>query len=62
MTKAAVRAMDTAQAVCQSHSLPLDEFIVVGIPTTIEFHQKVVESDAFVEGDVYTDFVEKHMS
>jgi acetyl/propionyl-CoA carboxylase alpha subunit len=36
----------------------LDEFIVVGIPTTIPFHQAVVEDERFREGEVYTDFVE----
>lgn len=40
----------------------LDEFIVVGIPTTIAFHQAVVETAAFQSGDVYTDFVDTHMS
>jgi acetyl-CoA carboxylase biotin carboxylase subunit len=40
----------------------LDEFIVVGIPTTIPFHQDVLEVEAFQSGDVYTDFVERHMS
>jgi len=40
----------------------LDEFIVVGIPTTIPFHQAVVENAAFVAGEVYTDFVETEMS
>ena len=40
----------------------LDEFIVVGIPTTIPFHQLVVENEAFQRGDVYTDFVETEMS
>ncbi len=40
----------------------LDEFIVVGIPTTIPFHQEVLDIEAFVAGDVYTDFVERHMS
>ncbi len=39
----------------------LDEFIVVGIPTTIPFHQAVVENEYFQRGEVYTDFVEKHM-
>ncbi len=39
----------------------LDEFIVVGIPTTIPFHQRVVEHEAFGRGEVYTDFVETHM-
>lgn len=40
----------------------LDEFIIVGIPTTIPFHQAVIEVEAFQRGDVYTDFVEKYMS
>jgi acetyl-CoA carboxylase biotin carboxylase subunit len=40
----------------------LDEFIVVGIPTTISFHQAVVENAAFARGDVYTDFIEAEMS
>lgn len=40
----------------------LDEFIVVGIPTTIPFHQAVIENAAFVAGEVYTDFVETEMS
>jgi acetyl-CoA carboxylase, biotin carboxylase subunit len=36
----------------------LDEFIVVGIPTTIPFHQAVIEDEYFQRGEVYTDFVE----
>jgi acetyl-CoA carboxylase biotin carboxylase subunit len=40
----------------------LDEFIVVGIPTTIPFHQYVVEEEHFRRGEVYTDYVEKHVS
>jgi acetyl-CoA carboxylase biotin carboxylase subunit len=40
----------------------LDEFIVVGIPTTIPFHQYVVEEEHFQRGEVYTDYVEKHVS
>ncbi|MDZ4063094.1 MAG: acetyl-CoA carboxylase biotin carboxylase subunit, partial [Coriobacteriia bacterium] len=40
----------------------LDEFIIVGIPTTIPFHQAAIEIDAFQRGDVYTDFVETYMS
>ena len=38
----------------------LDEFIVVGVPTTIPFHQAVVEDADFQAGEVYTDFVETH--
>jgi acetyl-CoA carboxylase biotin carboxylase subunit len=40
----------------------LDEFIVVGIPTSVLFHQYVVEEPHFVAGEVYTDYVENHVS
>jgi len=39
----------------------LDEFIVVGIPTTVPFHQFVVEEEHFARGEVYTDYVERHV-
>jgi acetyl-CoA carboxylase biotin carboxylase subunit len=39
----------------------LDEFIIVGIPTTIPFHQQVIENEYFQRGEVYTDFVDKHI-
>jgi acetyl-CoA carboxylase biotin carboxylase subunit len=39
----------------------LDEFIVVGIPTTIPFHQVVVDNEYFQRGEVYTDFVPRHI-
>jgi acetyl-CoA carboxylase biotin carboxylase subunit len=40
----------------------LDEFIIVGIPTTIPFHQFVVEEEHFQRGEVYTDFVDSYVS
>ena len=49
------------EAIARAHRA-LDEFIVVGIPTTIPFHLAAVETPAFVAGDVYTDFVDVHMS
>ena len=39
----------------------LDEFIIVGIPTTIPFHQRVIENEYFQRGEVYTDFVDTHI-
>jgi acetyl-CoA carboxylase biotin carboxylase subunit len=39
----------------------LDEFIIIGIPTTLPFHQFVVEEEHFRRGEVYTDYVEKHV-
>ncbi|MBO1345886.1 MAG: acetyl-CoA carboxylase biotin carboxylase subunit [Hormoscilla sp. GUM202] len=38
----------------------LRECAITGIPTTIAFHQKILETSAFKEGDVYTNFVEQH--
>ncbi|MEW5820440.1 MAG: acetyl-CoA carboxylase biotin carboxylase subunit [Cyanobacteriota bacterium] len=40
----------------------LDEYAITGIKTTIPFHQKILVHDAFVKGDVYTDFIATHMS
>ncbi|HEY9624273.1 MAG TPA: acetyl-CoA carboxylase biotin carboxylase subunit [Crinalium sp.] len=39
----------------------LREFAITGLPTTIGFHQKILDSKAFAEGDVYTNFVEQLM-
>lgn len=39
----------------------LDEFIIIGVPTTIPFHQFVVEEEHFMRGEVYTDYVDKHV-
>ena len=33
----------------------------MGIPTTIPFHQQVIENEYFQRGEVYTDFVDKHI-
>ncbi|NJK99784.1 MAG: acetyl-CoA carboxylase biotin carboxylase subunit [Spirulinaceae cyanobacterium SM2_1_0] len=39
----------------------LGECAIAGIRTTIGFHQRILEHPAFIKGEVYTDFVEKHM-
>lgn len=39
----------------------LSEFCIEGIKTTIPFHLEVLEKEAFVEGRVYTDFIEIEM-
>jgi acetyl-CoA carboxylase, biotin carboxylase subunit len=39
----------------------LREFAITGVPTTIGFHQKILENPAFLQGDVYTNFVEGMM-
>lgn len=39
----------------------LRECAVTGLPTTIAFHQKILETPEFQKGEVYTNFVEKVM-
>jgi acetyl-CoA carboxylase biotin carboxylase subunit len=39
----------------------LRECAITGVPTTIPFHQKILEHPDFIQGDVYTNFVEQMM-
>ncbi|WP_013322708.1 acetyl-CoA carboxylase biotin carboxylase subunit [Gloeothece verrucosa] len=39
----------------------LKECAITGVPTTIGFHQRILETPAFIEGDVYTNFIEQHL-
>jgi acetyl-CoA carboxylase, biotin carboxylase subunit len=39
----------------------LREFAITGLPTTIGFHQKILENPDFIRGDVYTNFIEQIM-
>lgn len=39
----------------------LNEYGITGVKTTIPFHQKLMDNEAFVEGkEVYTDFIVRH--
>lgn len=40
----------------------LRECAITGLPTTIGFHQKILDDPDFQKGDVYTNFVEKMMT
>jgi acetyl-CoA carboxylase biotin carboxylase subunit len=40
----------------------LRECAITGVPTTINFHQKVLENPAFLAGEVYTNFIEEMMN
>jgi acetyl-CoA carboxylase biotin carboxylase subunit len=37
----------------------LRECAITGLPTTIAFHQKIMENPQFLEGNVYTSFVQE---
>jgi len=39
----------------------LREFAITGLPTTIGFHQRILENQNFLDGNVYTNFVEQMM-
>jgi acetyl-CoA carboxylase biotin carboxylase subunit len=39
----------------------LKECAITGVPTTIGFHQKILENKSFLAGDIYTKFVEEEM-
>lgn len=40
----------------------LDEFVIEGVKTTIPFHQEVISSEAFKQGDFGTNFIENWMA
>ncbi len=40
----------------------LRECAITGVNTTIGFHQKILETPAFLAGEVYTNFIAEHMS
>ena len=50
---------DTREAAVKRMARALDEFIVGGIKSTIEFHQRVMDNKDFMEGNVDTGFLEK---
>jgi acetyl-CoA carboxylase biotin carboxylase subunit len=39
----------------------LRECAITGVPTTIEFHRKILENPEFLAGNVYTNFVEQNI-
>ncbi|MEN9229649.1 MAG: acetyl-CoA carboxylase biotin carboxylase subunit [Thermostichus sp. DG02_5_bins_236] len=39
----------------------LSECAITGVPTTIPFHQQILRHEAFLKGEVYTDFIPQHM-
>jgi acetyl-CoA carboxylase biotin carboxylase subunit len=50
---------DTREEAIKRMARSLDEFIVGGIKTTIEFHQRIMKNKDFIEGDVDTGFIER---
>jgi biotin carboxylase len=40
----------------------LDQFIIEGVPTTLPFLRRILDDEAFVEGNIDTGFVARMMS
>jgi acetyl-CoA carboxylase, biotin carboxylase subunit len=59
--KLIVWAPDRAGAICRMKRA-LRECAITGLPTTIGFHQKILETAEFAEGKIYTNFVEQMMN
>ncbi|NBD32038.1 MAG: acetyl-CoA carboxylase biotin carboxylase subunit [Cyanobacteria bacterium] len=51
----------TREAAIKRMKRALRECAITGVKTTISFHQKILETPAFLEGDVYTNFVQQHL-
>jgi acetyl-CoA carboxylase biotin carboxylase subunit len=39
----------------------LGECAITGVSTTIPFHQQILQHEAFIRGEIYTDFIQQHM-
>ena len=39
----------------------LNECAITGIPTTVDFHLRMLERPEFLQGDIHTKFVEQEM-
>lgn len=59
IAKLVVRGDDRNSAL-QKTIRALEEYKVLGIPTNIEFMQKVLKNKDFIKGDFDTDFINKH--
>ena len=57
IAKLICRAQTREEAIAKM-SRALDEFIVVGIKTTIPFHKKLMKDPKFIEGNFDTSFIE----
>lgn len=60
IAKVIVKHTDRESAITRMQR-SLKEFIVEGVKTTIPFHLKVLEHDAFRHGNVTTNFIAKHI-
>jgi acetyl-CoA carboxylase biotin carboxylase subunit len=58
IAKLIVHGKDRSDAIMKMRSA-LEEFIIEGVNTTIPFHKKVLTNPDFINGNFYTNFIEK---
>lgn len=59
LAKLIVHAPDRRSA-CRRMALALRDSVYLGIPCNLDFLRRIVESEAFVAGDLRTDFIDRH--
>ncbi len=60
LAKLIVHGQDRTEAIARAKRA-LDEFQIEGVATTIPFHKRVLDNEAFVAGEATTDFIETQM-
>ena len=60
VAKLIVHGQDREEALARGRRA-LDEFVIEGIQTTIPFHRRVLDNQAFCAGTFATDFIETQM-
>ena len=61
IAKLIVSAPTRAEAIVRARHV-LDQFIIEGVPTTLPFLRRILDDEAFVEGNIDTGFVARMMS
>jgi len=52
---------NTRQEAIARAARALDEFIIDGVPTTLPFHQKVLQNKTFLDGNITTHFIDQNI-
>ncbi|MEL6438606.1 MAG: acetyl-CoA carboxylase biotin carboxylase subunit [Cyanobacteria bacterium J06621_8] len=53
---------ETREVAIKRMKRALRECAITGVPTTIEFHKRILEVPAFLKGEIYTNFIAEHLS
>ncbi|MBN2289932.1 MAG: acetyl-CoA carboxylase biotin carboxylase subunit [Candidatus Glassbacteria bacterium] len=58
LAKLIAHGRDRSEAIARLRR-SLDEFIIIGVPTTIDFHRTIIDDPRFISGDLDIQFLEK---